>query len=225
MGKGCLFFWCSYCIFVLTIINLSIGPIINNTASQFFKEDFGTLNCKRTKDVWKNAKDVLKVRGAFIRYNQLYDYIACSFKKGMHFQEYISFIFDLIIGFICGLLGLFHLYDIKKEFVPITGLIGLICGIVGTVVTCFYVVFNAVVYRIVYVRIDENSIYKRDGDYAYAENQGNNFKCFYYDDNLNSNSKYAFISNLGKKQYNYEKKWYKDIEESCKTDKYIDYCN
>ena len=45
MGKGLLFFCCSCCILVLTIVNLSIGPIINHKT-----EMSGTMNCAQLQD-------------------------------------------------------------------------------------------------------------------------------------------------------------------------------
>ena len=82
-------------------------------------------------------------------------------------MEYTSFIFDIIIGFVCGLIGLLHLFGLKKDFVSNTGLIGLICGIIGFIFTLVYVIFNGLVYTTVYLN-NGPAIYKRDGDYAFA---------------------------------------------------------
>ena len=201
MGKGLLFFCCSCCILVLTIVNLSIGPIINGTYSPIFNdEDWGTINCKEKKDTW-DTHDKAGDDDDTLKYQYKYPYDACIREKGMHDMEYTAFIFDIVIGFISGLLGLLHLFDLKKDFVSNTGLIGLICGFVGFVLTLVYVIFNGLVYTTVYV--DNNPVYKRDGDYAFAEKDGDNFKCLYFDHIKNPNSIYAKISDLGKKQYNY----------------------
>ena len=48
-------------------------------------------------------------------------------------------------------------------------------------------------------------IFKRDGDYAIAEKDGDNYKCLYFDNQYNLLSIYAKFSDLGKKQYNYDK--------------------
>ena len=170
MGKGLLFFCCACCILTLTIINLSIGPIISGAASRFFGNgnsvvDLGTQNCKVFKDILDTAKDNPNHDDDEIKYNEEYEYNTCTRAKGMHDMEYTAFIFDIVIGFVCGLIGLLHLFDLKKDFVANTGLIGLVCGIVGFVLTFVYVIFNGLVYTTVYV----DDIYKRDGDYAYAE--------------------------------------------------------
>ena len=208
MGKGLLFFCCSCCILVLTIVNLSIGPIINGSLGQITQENIGTLNCELCKDNWDTADE----RGDdddIIKYGVKYLYDACIRKKGMHDMEYTAFIFDIVIGFVCGLIGLLHLFDLKKDFVSNTGLIGLICGIVGFALTFVYVVFNGLVYTTVYAMyyngMSFNGIIKRDGDYANAEKDGDKFKCLYFDHEKNDYSKYAKISDLGKKQYNYDK--------------------
>jgi len=205
MGKGLIFFCCSCFILVLTIVNLSIGPIINGSLGKMTQENIGTLNCELCKDNW----DTVDKQGAdddTIKYGVKYLYDACIRKKGMHDMEYTAFIFDIVIGFVCGLIGLLHLFDLKKDFVSNTGLIGLICGIVGFALTFVYVIFNGLVYTTVYA-LDENlnGIIKRDGDYAIAEKDGDKFKCLYFDHEKNYFSKYAKISDLGKKQYNYDK--------------------
>ena len=221
MGKGTLFFCCACCILILTIVNLSIGPIVNGTLKNFTGVDFGTLNCKQLKDAWDTAKDLPGADDDVIKYDEEYQYNACQREKGMHDMEYTAFIFDVVIGLICGLLGLLHIFEVKKDFVSNTGLIGLICGVIGFVLTLVYVIFNGLVYTTVYViKYDSingnyNYIYKRDGDYAIAEKDGDNYKCLYFDNEDNNNQIYAKVSDLGKKQYNYDK----DILKDYTTDK------
>ena len=217
MGKGLLFLCCSCFILVLTIVNLSIGPITSGAVKRFFAggnyPDWGTANCKAAKDAWDDDKS----DDDTVKYGTKYAYQTCQRAKGMHDMEYTAFIFDIVIGFICGLLGLLHLFDLKKDFVSNTGLIGLICGVVGFVLTLVYVIFNGLVYTTVYVNDDlvGYDIYKRDGDYVIAEQDGDNFKCLYFDHEKNGNSIYAKISDLGKKQYNYDKDAMKDVGDDC----------
>jgi len=177
----------------LTIVNLSIGPIISGALKGITQDDIGTLNCAKRKDDWDNADDSGQYNDDELKYQFQYLYDACIRKKGMHDMEYTSFIFDIVIGFVCGLIGLLHLFDLKKDFVSNTGLIGLICGVIGFVLTFVYVIFNGLVYTTVYV-MDEaasNGVIKRDGDYVIAEKDGTNFKCLYFDHEKNIYSKYA----------------------------------
>jgi len=217
MSKGLIFFCCSCAILLLTIINLSVGPIVSKTVGT----SWGTGNCEYFSDVYDRAKDSNLYSDDHLKYNQEYDLIRCQRRKAMHDMEYTSFIFDIVIGFVCGLLGLLHYLDLKKEFVSKTGLIGLGCGIVGFVLTFVYVVYNGIVYTSY-----GNNEYKRDSNGAFAEWKGNHYECFYYDEPENYHSKYAKYSDLIQKQYNYDKDLKHEFDSltseahNCKSDSY-----
>ena len=134
----------------------------------------------------------------------------------MYDMEYTSFIFNMTIGFVCGLLGLFHLFEVKKEFVSKTGLIGLVCGIIGFIFSFVYVILNG----LVYTTVDTDEI-KRDSDGAFAERiDVGHYKCIYYESPENWHEFRAKYSDLIKKQYNYKKDFYEGIPPAC-----IDYSN
>ena len=141
--------------------------------------------------------------------------------KGMHNMEYTSFIFDIVIGFVCSLLGLFHLFDIKKEeFASKTGLIGFICGIVGFTLSFVYVIFNGMVFTSNYSRVME-----RESDGHFAERKGSKYYCIASDKN-DAFSGHAKFSNLNKKQYNYEKDFYgDDVNPKCICDEPLSECD
>ena len=207
MSKGLLFFCCACCILVLTIINLSIGPIISGRIGS----SWGYANCPYLKDLWDIAKDDQTKTDDNIKFNEKWNYDQCQRGKGLHDMEYTSFIFDIVIGFICSLIGLLHLFDLKKDFVSNTGLIGLICGVVGFVLTFVYVIFNGI-----YCTTYGTGVYKRDGDGVFAEKtEAGKFKCLYYDEPENYHSYQATYSELNKKQYNYKKDFLKDIDTNC----------
>jgi uncharacterized membrane protein (DUF485 family) len=176
----------------LTIVNLSIGPVISGKAGIV-----GTQNCKKLKD------DDDKYSGNNKKYASEWPIDECVRKKAMHDMEYTSFIFDVVIGFVCSLIGLLHIFEVKKDFVSNTGLIGLICGVIGFVLSLVYVIFNGLVYTNYYD--DNNNVYKTDGDGIVAEASGSNYKCKYFDEKGNTYALYAKYSDLGKKQYNYNK--------------------
>lgn len=150
-----------------------------------------------------------------MKYGLKWDLDECQREKGMNDMEYTSFIFNVVIGFICGLLGLLHLFVDKKEYVNRTGLIGLCCGIVGFIFSFVYIILNGLVYTTVDI-----GIIKRDGDGVFAEKTGTSgqFKCLYYDEN--PHKLHATISDLIKKQYNYDKDMYKNVDEDCIDDPY-----
>ena len=208
MGKGLFFFCCSCCILILTIINFSIGPIVSLSETS----SWGVANCAQLKDIYEQDKDD-GVEGDDLKYGSKWNYDECIRMKGMHDMEYTSFIFDIVIGFVCGLLGLLHLFDLKKDFVATTGLISLVCGGVGFVLTFVYVIFNGLIFT------NMDTGLKRDGDNAYAEKDENtnSFKCLYYDDK-NPHKTYAKISDLNKKQYNYNKDLYLKLHNGDCTD-------
>ena len=209
MSKGLIFFCCAACILVLTVINLSIAPIINRKVA-----NWGTENCARYKDEYDKEKDGGKSDDD-LKYAEKWNLDRCKNWKAMSNMEYTSLIFDIAIGFVCGLIGLLHLFDLKKDFVSNTGLIGLGCGVVGFVLTFVYVILNGIVYTNYY---DNPSLYKTDGDGAFAELDGNNYKCFYFDKKGNSHALIAKFSDYGKKQYNYNK----DLIESFSSDEVSD---
>jgi len=207
MSKGLIFFCCACAILLFTIINLSVGPIISGAVGVDSIGQWGTLNCALYSDNYDKSSRT----GDELKYNEGWEKDECIRKKGMHDMEYTSFIFNAVIGFVCGLLGLLHLFDVKKEFVSKTGIIGLGCGIVGFVFSFVYVILNGLVYTTYYDY--SNRIYKRDSDGAFAEKKGNNFECFYYDSPHNGHALFAKYSDLIQKQYNYNK----DLEKSFST--------
>jgi len=214
MGKGLLFFCCSCCILVLTIINLSVGPVVSGRVD----DEWGLLNCKQYKD---EKDDINNLSDELDKYYQSHiDF--CTRANGMHDMEYTAFIFDIVIGFICGLIGLLHLFDLKKDFVSNTGLIGLICGIVGFILTFVYVIFNGIVFTSNYSKEIE-----RDGDGIFAEWDDTEgvYKCINYDKE-DYYWGHAKFSDLNKKQYNYKHDFYDTAASTCEDNSnYISNCD
>ena len=217
MGKGLIFFCCSCCILLLTIVNLSIGPVISGTVVktddpyQGVQFSWATANCKYFSDSYDDQKDQGVSEDA-LKYTYKWLADECTREKGMHDMEYTAFIFDIVIGFVCSLIGVLHIFEVKKEFVSNTGLIGLICGIIGFVLTFVYVIFNGIVYTT--YGIDK---FKVNGDSAFAKRvDSNKYECIYFDEKENWRSFYATYSDLIKKQYNYEKDKLEGVNSACK---------
>lgn len=211
MNKGLIFFCCSCLILLFSAINLSVGPIVSKKVGKeaYFGGYWGSMNCEYYKDEYENA---MKTRlGKALKYEEEWDKNECYKKKAMYNMEYTSFIFDIVIGFICSLLGLLHQFGLRKDFISKTGLIGLICGIVGFVLSFIYVIFNGIVYTNYYDR--NNPIPKRDIDGAFAELNGDKFQCYYHDKPENEHALIAKYSDLNKRQYNYDRELYnsKDV--------------
>ena len=220
MRKGIIFFCCSCVILVLTIVNLSIGPCISGKFDDG-GETWGNANCAELKDEYDEQEGLTKEQEK--SYEVQID--KCERTKAMYNMEYTSFIFDIVIGFVCSLLGLLHIFEVKKDFVANTGLVGLICGVVGFVLSFVYVIFNGLVFTNNYtdiVKTDENGAFMQLTDAA-----TNKYKCLEYDDSGDIYFIYAKYSELNKKQYNYDKDFHKNydsIDDNCKDESIVYYC-
>ena len=233
MNKVFVFFCCSCVILLFSIINLCIGPIINRRVyytnisipgASTSGSSWGILNCAYLSDQYDKDKKDGPIDDKDKKYKYEWKINECQRKKGMHDMEYTTFIFDVVIGFVCGLLGLLHYFELKPDFISKTGLIGLICGAIGFIFSFVYVILNGIVFTNYY---DSEYIIKRDGDGAFAEKTGTGkYKCLYFDEKGNRYSLIAKYSDLINKQYTYKKDRYKSIDASCidSTSTYISYC-
>ena len=236
MNKVFVFFCCSCVILLFSIINLCIGPIINRRVeiqyiripgASTYGTIWGTLNCAYLSDQYDQDKKDGPIDDKDKKYQYEWKINECQRKKGMHDMEYTTFIFDIVIGFVCGLLGLLHYFELKPDFISKTGLIGLICGAIGFIFSFVYVILNGIVFTNYY---DFGSIIKRDGDGAFAEKTGTpgKYKCLYFDEKGNRYSLIAKYSDLINKQYTYKKDRYKSIDTNCKdlsSSTYISSCS
>ena len=212
MSAGANFFVVSCAILIFSIINLSIGPVINKAIS-----NAGNANCKIYVDQYDDGRESMTDEQ---KKNLELSIRECRNRKAMSNMEYTSFIFNVFISFVCVLLGL---YGLQKETIPKTGYIGMGCGVIGLILTLVYVIYNGVVYTNYY---NSSSIYKVDGDGAFAEydEKNNRYECFYYkkDDKKAIIAKYC---DLIKSQYNYNydlSKSFSNSEKSkCKSYPYL----
>lgn len=235
MNKVFVFFCCSCVILLFSIINLCIGPIINRrvystsisiTTATTSGNSWGTLNCAYLSDQYDKDKKDGPIDDKVKKYQYEWKINECQRKKGMHDMEYTTFIFDIVIGFVCGLLGLLHYFELKPDFISKTGLIGLICGVIGFIFSFVYVILNGIVFTNYY----DWEFIKRDGDGAFAEKTGTpgKYKCLYFDEKGNRHSLIAKYSDLINKQYTYKKDRYKSIDTNCKdfsSSNYISSCS
>ena len=230
MNKHFIFFACGTLIVVLSVAVFNTGPIINNKLDK----SWGTFNCQFFSDVYDQIKGESPEYTAqqkkekdeelqFIK-QQLN---SCNRRKAMYGLEYSAFIIDIVAGFICSILGLLHYTESNNEikaFAKKTGLIGLIFGAIGFVMTLVYLIYSALVYT-----KDTGSVIKADENGVYANwNPANNvYICKFYKEN-DINSMKAKYSEYGKKQYNYNKDSYINSEDSerkrCSNNDYYNKC-
>jgi hypothetical protein len=227
--KKTLFLVFSGAILIFTIISICCAPIINGDIinADSWKND----NCKLKEDTYKlNKSDDNK------RKKNL-----CNRRKAMYGLEYSSLILDVVLGFICTILGLLHYFDVAKPFEKITGIIGLATGIVGFIMTLVYICYSGYIFTNDYTdgfesNFKENGYYllKLDKDGAFAEwdSGQSKYKCLFYKSGK-AYSLYTKYNDLGKRQYNYEKKRHYDKESKyincifdgyslCNSDEYFD---
>ena len=202
MNKTLIFFCLACALLFLSIVTICTAPIINHVL------DFdGNQNCQiyadtkdKTDGLTDKEKDILD-RGKNL----------CNRRKAMYGLEYASFISDLILGFICALLSLLHFFGVGNNFEKFTGIIGLICGIIGFILTLIYIIYSGYIfthdgYGSYSVSSYNGNVYKLDKDRKYAEwdDSKNQYNCLYYDKD-DDTAIYAKYQDLGKKQYNYHK--------------------
>jgi hypothetical protein len=151
----------------------------------------------------------------------------------MYGLEYSSLILDVVLGFICTILGLLHYFDVAKPFEKISGIIGLATGIVGFIMTLVYICYSGYIFTNDFTKgFDSDLSYtttggyllKLDKDGAFAEwdNGQSKYKCLFYKSGK-VNSIYTKYNDLGKRQYNYEKKRHYDNSKftNCEISSYI----
>ena len=216
MSAGSNFFICSCAVLILTITNLGIGPIINHRVG----ESWGLQNCEALVDDYEDAKEKNPNMDESEQEKYELEISTCKNKKAMYNMEYTSFIINMVVGFICILLGL---YGLQKEVLPKTGMIGMACGVIGFVLTFVYVIFNGIVYTNYY----DKEVYKIDEDGSFALKTGRTNKtnygyervyydCIFYNKPNDTQAYYAKFSELAKSQYNYDKElsdsFEKDLE-------------
>ena len=194
MGSGKNFFFVSCIILVLATINMGVGPIMNKKLGT----SWGNANCEKLVNEYEDDKKSNPNMDELTKEKREYNINQCKNKKTMYNMEYTSFVFNIVIGFIGVLIGL---YGLQNEVIPKSGTIGMACGFVGLALTIVYVIFNIIVYTSYY----DTQYYKVDSDGAFAEREGTRYKCYYFKEKEDFRSLYAKYSDLIKSQYNYNK--------------------
>ena len=209
--KKTLFLVFSGAIVIFSIISICSAPIINKVLTE--SNYWGTLNCKKESDEYKHAKDTSSLTD-----DQKKEYKRginlCNRKKAVYGLEFSSLIIDVILGFICLILGLLHYFDVAKPFEKVTGIIGLATSVIGFILTLVYIIYSGYIFTndIPENNYDDNDygdndkLYKADnkGIFAKWDNNEKKYKCEYYDKD-DENAIYAKYNEMGKKIYNYDK--------------------
>ena len=223
MNKSLIFLIISTSLLVLSAVVICVSPIINNIEVEVVLEydsngevisnyiwspsSWRNLNCKILADKEKADTVSLDDIQRFRKYKNI-----CYRQKAMYGLEYSSLIIDVILGFICTILGLLHYFDIAKPFEKISGIIGLATGIIDFILTLVYICYSGYIFtNDITTGFDNYDVVKLDKEGAFAEwdDSKGQYKCIFYKSNK-PNSIYAKYNDLGKRQYNYEKKRFYD---------------
>ena len=203
--KKTLFLILSGAIVIFSVICICTAPIINKVVDE--SPTWQAANCQLYSDQYKHYKD-LGTDKETLKYNYEKPKNECNRKKAMYGLEYSALIIDVTLGFVCLILGLLHYFDIAKPLEKITGIIGLSTGIIQFILTMVYLCYSSYIFTNDVVRNSSRSatLYKRNSKWAFAEwdSSKSQYKCLFY----KKDDRYAILakySDLGKKQYNYNK--------------------
>lgn len=209
MNKNFIFFLVATIILLLSIAVLYVAPIVHG-----YGDEWKTLNClilsdniekfeEDIKDLPSNTDEKIKKDKEKELKSDKKRRDLCYRMKAMYGLEYSAFTINVVISFICALLGFIHYLNEGKSFIPKTGLIGLFSGVIGFAITVVYFIYNILVYT------SPSEEKKVDENMAFAKYDSSNkvYLCNFYDEE-DIDSIYAKYSELGKKQYNYIKDLY-----------------
>ena len=125
--------------------------------------------------------------------------------------EYASLNINIVFGFTSVILGLLYYLGVGNNLGKIIGLIGLIAGVIGFVLTFIYVIYSGIIFTndVVGKKFDYGSQYedakpKIDSDGAYLEWNADKkiYRCIFYDKE-NKDSLYQKYSDYGNKYLSY----------------------
>lgn len=231
MNNNLFFLCCGVAFLVFSIIVICTAPIITGVLPK--SDEWNTQNCKIKSDAYdiyeKNHKNPTEAEKIQMETDKREIHL-CRRQNAMYSMEYTSVIFDVILSFICTILGLLHYFDVGKSFEKFSGLIGLISGAICFILTFIYIIYSCYIFdNDIYednsgVRVEKlysNGAYYKWEDSKYKRN---------YDEEENTNKPYLNLDlikykDLGKKQYNYNSKMYKsyndpDVKDEIKNCKY-----
>ena len=230
MNNNLFFLCCGVAFLVFSIIVICTAPIITGVLPNSGK--WNTQNCKIISDEYdiyeknhKNPTETQKNRiESFKRAIPL-----CRRQNAMYSMEYTSIIFDVILSFICTILGLLHYFDVGKSFEKFSGLIGLISGAICFILTFIYIIYSCYIFdNDMYLNNSNIPTRKLFSNGALYKWEDSKYKRP-YDEEENTKKPYLYLpyikyKDLGKKQYNYNSKMYKSYNDPDVNDE-ISNCN
>ena len=211
MNYSFFFFLCASIVLVLSVISICTAPIINSIING---SSWGNNNCNMLSDEYNYEKKEGSLTEQQLK-EEKRQINVCKRQKAMHGLEYASLICDITFGGVCALLGLLHYLEVGKAIEKKSGLIGIIAGTIGFILTLVYVIFSGYIFN--------NDYYYKNNNYESHENKlfpngaylkwnGYKYVHNYDEEKIHDNPNLAYIKwkDLGLKQYNYDSKLYKN---------------
>lgn len=220
MNKTVIFLLLSTCIVILSVAVIAVGPMTNRLVGG---ETWGFQNCALISDKVKLLKgDITSLK----KMKNL-----CYRQKAMYNMEYTSFIINIILGFICADLAIIIYLGYGKDFEVQTGVIGLVAGVIGFILTLVYVCYSGYIFTkdVAFMGININNnpsfitgnciekLYSNGAKYKFViedpkiDNTIGNYITEYEADR-NDFSNFIRYKDLGRKQYNYNSNYYKNYK-------------
>ena len=218
MNYTFFFFICASIAFGLSVISICTAPIINGIEGS----SWGNNNCKFSSDELdyykkEHSSPTDDEKREITR--QQREINVCKREKAMHGLEYSSLICDVFFGGVCAILGLLHYLEVGKSIEKKTGLIGIIAGTIGFILTLVYVVFSAYIFnndypysydnnhdKVYIPKLFPNRALKKYNGYKYVPN--------YDESDDDERVQYIKYNELGQKQYNYDSELFKNFKDS-----------
>jgi hypothetical protein len=206
------------------VISICTAPIINSIVGG---SSWGNHNCNRLSDEYNYEKKEGSLTEQQLK-EEKRQINVCKRQKAMHGLEYASLICDITFGGVCALLGLLHYLEVGKAIEKKSGLIGIIAGTIGFVLTLVYVIFSGYIFNNDYYISNDNYQQKLFPNEAYLKWNGLKYVHNYDEEKAQDDPYLAYIKwkDLGLKQYNYNSELYKNSYitgagfASCKVDNY-----
>ena len=225
MNNNLFFLIISTALLVLSVITVCHAPIINGAVGKnVYMNNWNVANCKLMDDKYKYEKDhdvynLEEVQGYIDDKIAKRRITECKRHHLMFSFEYVAFIFDVVLGFICFFLGFIHYLEPGNKFEKVSGMIGLISGIIIAVFTIVYVAFSALIFNNEAIQ-GKSILYPNKASYHW---NGQKYIHDYDEEkaeNEDSDIKFIKFKDLGKKQYNYDSEFYRMSIDSTDKNEY-----
>jgi hypothetical protein len=206
MNANLFFLIFAFCLFSISVITITIAPIVSKAHTSFF-DGWGTTNCQILEDdldFKKSVGEFEEYRNVLTIEERIVD--ECRYHNTMYSLEYSAMIIDVSLGFIVAFLALINYIEPGNNFKPITGILGLATGVICLVITGVYLGYSSYIFdnqtvRTIQKLYSNKAAFKWNGqkyipDYDETEALSDN------------DEKYIKVKDLGKKQYNYDSEIY-----------------